>query len=97
MLLVEKSRLTLLDGFPETLDIGRTECAVIEAIARHHTRLVNLVPDHTTVIRTNRSVKASLIKCADDLVHIEVAVLGNMACLLEIEIRLVCVVEAGGF
>ena len=46
------------------------------------------------MVRTHRAVEADLIECANDLVHIEVTIAGDVACLLEIVVLTGSIIEA---
>ena len=69
--------------FERVLGVPQEESApvlVIQSIARH----CLLAPDHTSVVRADRAVKADVVQRFHDLIHIEAAVRGKVCGLLEI-------------
>ena len=77
-------RLRLINRFPQSVDIGRAKCPVIQAIAGHHAELADLVPDHPAVIRADRPVKAGLIKRSHDFIHVKASVRRKVRRFLEV-------------
>ena len=63
------------DRFPKTVEVGSAECAVVKTVAGH----CHFIPDHTTVVGTDRTIKADIIKRLHDLIHIERTVGGKVS------------------
>src|SRR2546423_3869593 len=74
------SPLTLgAEPFPETMQIHGAERSVVETIARS----AALVPDHTAVIRANRSTESTVSKCAQYRRHVNMPKLGRVRYLVK--------------
>ena len=72
--------MLLVNGFPETVQIGCAQCPVVKSVAGH----CNLVPDHSSVVGADGAGEADVVQCQHDLVHVKGAVAGQVGRLLKV-------------
>src|SRR5450759_2791789 len=70
------------DAFPESLQVGRAERAVVESVAGS----ARLTPDHASVIGPHRTVETRVVKRREHRVHVDVAESRGVRSLLKLSL-----------
>src|SRR5437868_7730997 len=68
------------NSLPQTLQVRRAERAIVQAV----TRAPGLAPDHSPMIRPNRSAESALMECRQNRVHVDVAEPRRMWAFIEL-------------